>query len=1661
LVLIGACWAASSASADTGLFSTEPAPSSLPGYRTVVSRDGRVSANTFVAANTSQSRFEYFDLATGSSTFATFPDGSQITGNVDVVDITGNGSQILLLGDSHFAGGLSAPLLGTPPVLYLYDIASHTIKVLSPPTGPGSVAEVADARITPDGSKVVFESDSAVGGFPAPQTWMAYEMNADGTNIRRVADTGMQSRQCSTGLCPPPLPLAVSDDGNTVAFLTRAQLDPADSDNVVDLYTKNLASGSVRWVSHIPPGAYFGVSAINGISADGQTIAFTRTAAPNATSIGWVVDASSNALQVSNASQFILSADGNHVLRSTRGGTLSQGFTDELWLDQLNATVSGSQLLFQHGYGGGQDPGFTPLAISTDGSSLLYVDGTASYAATALPAYDPGGSAPGEQFLNGDANHDGVVRWAILGDSYISGEGLTRSAVDDAGNPVTYDAGTDTDHTGTQDGVNNCHRARTSWAVRVATAYGASGNNLLFAACSGAKAKDIINNPQYPNSAYGIAGGEPQSVTLANFARQGAVDVVLTSIGGNDAGFASVIGHCLNPFTSCQPQNQNLTETESNVRTALFSIKVAAPGAEVFHVDYPNPVLPAGANCGSLGGINRQDQVNAGQFLKNLNGEMRQADSEAGVQSLDVEDAFYGSGICSEAGNMNGLTASLDLVSSSSFHPTAQGHAVLRDFLSGEVAQQLGTANPAASFQGSVPLHDIADASGNVTYGSDGTGTFTLQYLPEESEVIAVGSYSLPHLVGTFNVTAGQPFSATVPIPSSEAPGWHHVDVLNAANGALIATVPYYRPSPDSCSASADAPDIDGDGLPNACDTNPTDGPLADFDHDGVANGQDNCPTVANADQADANGDGVGDACDPSAGAPPLAGLLPLSAPSTPTFNGEWGSQGTGPGQFAGFGAIAADSAGDVFVVDSGADRVQEFDVSGKLVNQVGGAGTGPGQFNNPRGIAIDSSSGNIYVADSGNSRIEKFNPALKFQTAWGSAGSARGQFYPNNNSFELTTDAAGNVYAVDSGNDRIEEFSPNGVLTKELDHVGPVISGYPSYPTGLALDSAGNLYVLVESAAPDVGDQVAKLSPDGTQLQLWNTNRVNVQVQYAHGIAIDGSGTVYIPILTNTAVGEFDENGTLRGQWGTQGSAPGQFGSINGLALDGRGDIFAYDLSNHRVEKFSFTQSQGITFPDTGVVYRQVDYSPASASSGLGVTYSNPSGQCQIDSQGLVQITGAGSCTVTASQPGGQGYQAAAPVTQTFQIGKAALLVNAEDASTVYGQPPSLGYSLSGFVNGENANSAGVSGQGSCSATPGSQDAGSYPGAINCAPGTLSAANYSFTAGSSGTETITLASQAITFTSTPRSSTFGGSYTVAATGGASDNAVVFSIDISSSLGACSIAGAEVSLTGVGSCIIDANQAGNNDYSAASPQQQSLAIGPTTATATADDQARQFGAQNPALTATISGFVLGQNLQTSGISGSPSCTTAATSAAPVGTYPITCIQGTLAAKNYVFDFSSGALTITASNTISGPKNGALTIGPGQSVLLGPGGRVSGPVTVQGGALEVEGGTITGPLIATEASAIRLCKATVTGRVTIADSSTAVVIGDDDGSVKCPGNSITGPVKITSNTAGVEFDDNHVSGPLTITGNTGTLSPPDMGTVDVAGNTVSGGVTVQP
>ena len=82
---------------------------------------------------------------------------------------------------------------------------------------------------------------------------------------------------------------------------------------------------------------------------------------------------------------------------------------------------------------------------------------------------------------------------------------------------------------------------------------------------------------------------------------------------------------------------------------------------------------------------------------------------------------------------------------------------------------------------------------------------------------------------------------------------------------------------------------------------------------------------------------------------------------------------------------------------------------------------------------------------------------------------------------------------------------------------------------------------------------------------------------------------------------------------------------------------------------------------------------------------------------------------------------------------------------------------------------------------------------------------------------------QSISFTA-PASATAGGSATLSATGGGSGNPVVFSVDSASGPGVCTVSGTTVTYTAAGTCVIDANQAGNASYAAAPQVQQTITV---------------------------------------------------------------------------------------------------------------------------------------------------------------------------------------------------------------------------------------------
>ncbi len=162
-----------------------------------------------------------------------------------------------------------------------------------------------------------------------------------------------------------------------------------------------------------------------------------------------------------------------------------------------------------------------------------------------------------------------------------------------------------------------------------------------------------------------------------------------------------------------------------------------------------------------------------------------------------------------------------------------------------------------------------------------------------------------------------------------------------------------------------------------------------------------------------------------------------------------------------------------------------------------------------------------------------------------------------------------------------------------------------------------------------------------------------------------------------------------------------------------------------------------------------------------------------------------------------------------------------------------------------------------------------------------------------------------------PATGTYGGSDTLSATGGGPSTPVVFTAE---SPTVCSVNGTTVSYVGVGNCVIDASQAGDASFNAPADVEHTIAVGAAPLTITASSPTTTYGGTVPTITPNYSGLANGDQAPAT----TPTCTTAATSSSPAGSYDTTCSGA--ADPHYDITYADGSviigpaqLTITASD----------------------------------------------------------------------------------------------------------------------------------------------------
>jgi Putative Ig domain/NHL repeat len=488
---------------------------------------------------------------------------------------------------------------------------------------------------------------------------------------------------------------------------------------------------------------------------------------------------------------------------------------------------------------------------------------------------------------------------------------------------------------------------------------------------------------------------------------------------------------------------------------------------------------------------------------------------------------------------------------------------------------------------------------------------------------------------------------------------------------------------------------------------------------------------------------------------------------------------------------VAVDAAGDVFIADTFNNRVVKVPAGGGAQSTVG---TG---LNNPRGVAVDAA-GDVFIGDFVNNRVVKVPAGGGAQSTVGT-----GLFQPRGPAL----DAAGNVYIADSGNNRVVVVPADGgaQFTVGTGLSGPTaVAVYAPAPTFTANTPptntrVGAAYSYTYTANTPTGEPAATFALFAGALPP--------------GLSLDPVTGVLSGTPTTPGIFSF----TLQ----TQNVANATIGPATTITV-GKG-----------VQAITFTSTRPAN-PTIGGTYQ---VSATGGGSGNPVVFSidssSTTGACTISAGGLVSFTGAGTCVVDGDQAGDANYVAAPQVSQSLTVAK---VTQAITFTSTPAANPTVGDSYQAAATGGGSGNPVIfsidssSTTGACTISAGGLV--SLTGAGTCVVDANQAGDATYAAAPQVTQSLTVAKavQAITFTSTPPASpTLGGSYQVTATGGGSGNPVLYSIDSSSTSGACTITtGGLVSFTGPGTCVVDADQAGDANYVAAPQVSQSVTVAKVT-----------------------------------------------------------------------------------------------------------------------------------------------------------------------------------------------------------------------------------------
>jgi sugar lactone lactonase YvrE len=331
-------------------------------------------------------------------------------------------------------------------------------------------------------------------------------------------------------------------------------------------------------------------------------------------------------------------------------------------------------------------------------------------------------------------------------------------------------------------------------------------------------------------------------------------------------------------------------------------------------------------------------------------------------------------------------------------------------------------------------------------------------------------------------------------------------------------------------------------------------------------------------------------------------GVITFAGNGQSAFSGD-----NGPATAAALNAprvVATDSDGNVWIVDTGNNRIRQVDKAG-IIRTIH-AGT----LNGPRGLAV-SVNREVFISDSGNHRILRVSSVGDVSTiaGTGSAGFDGDRSRPEsaslNDPYGIAVDGSGMLLVADRRNNRIRKIAegqgrlltPFGVIpgppiittiagNGQLDDIGdggPATAAVLSGPSAALSDGAGNLYVSDSGhnrvrRVDAVTGTITTIAGSGTGgLDGDGGPATEASLRFPQGLAIHPDGSLYIADTQNHVVRKVQPNGfisTFAGT-GTRGySGDNLAANVSalsqpfGLAIDAQGNVYISDTGNHRIRK-------------------------------------------------------------------------------------------------------------------------------------------------------------------------------------------------------------------------------------------------------------------------------------------------------------------------------------------------------------------------------------------------------------------------------------------------------------------------------------------------------------